>query len=252
VSSRTASVLLSALDISGGASDGVSCKQSAGATTSVRLLNSNVRASVGVGVTVDTCGLTINASTISSNGGGGVSTTNCSVSIDASTISSNGGGINVASGTYTITNSFIVGNGPGGRGVNFGDSATGTFAFNTVAKNRVNSGVGGLNCGAGMAKTISASLVWANDLEAGTQFVGKCSLDGVVTGLDAFPNAGQKAIVFVDEGTLNYHLKPADPLNATCCIDQAKPPTSPNADHDVDLSKRPKGKGYDFGAHEVK
>jgi hypothetical protein len=55
----------------------------------------------------------------------------------------------------------------------------------------------------------------------------------------------------------DYRLKLNDPANSGaggCCVDKVAAPGTPNADHDVDRTARPKGVGatpFDVGAHEA-
>jgi hypothetical protein len=51
--------------------------------------------------------------------------------------------------------------------------------------------------------------------------------------------------------TSDYHLVANDVTNGACCVDKIAAPGTPNADHDVDATHRPKGASWDIGAHEV-
>jgi len=115
------------------------------------------------------------------------------------------------------------------------------------------SAAGGIACNA--AATITDSIVVGNNLSAptGTQFIGTCTLAKVVVGTDSTADGGaikNMSPSFVS-GT-DFHLKPSDAANMACCVD--KIPTdlgTANSDHDVDSTKRKKGLGWDYGAHEV-
>jgi hypothetical protein len=184
------------------------------------------------------------------------------VNIDANFIgpANANGGIKLASTTYAITNNIIFENGDTVTatfaGVVFDDGCPdGVFAFNTIAGNKVKgNNPGGVKCGANN-NTIRDSIVSHNVMTSSpttTQLAG-CTLDHVVTeatdaqGIMLTPS-------FVSLGA-DYHLVAGASANLSCCIDQAtKPPGTPNTDHDVDETPRPKGTGakpYDYGAQEV-
>jgi parallel beta helix pectate lyase-like protein len=206
--------------------------------------------------------LTIKNSTIQNSGKEGVTSAGCTLTLDANVVSANGNeGIKLASTTYVITNNIIHhngGNAPGLPGVTISDSAsTGTFAFNTVAANGgANTVEGGISCpNTGAAKLIQDSIVALNSHNPaanGTQIVGKCQLQSVVTGPDSFTGATQSAPAF----TADYHLDVTATgltANQACCIDKVASAATPNANHDVDEGPRPKvvGTALDIGAHEA-
>jgi hypothetical protein len=240
---------------------GLACTNNAGAASNAAVILRNSRAhdSANEGVLATTCALTLDANIIESNGGGGVSASGGVLTLDASTVSSNNGaGVTVSgSNNYTITNNFIASNGTsaGNPGINIGDSgSTGTIAFDTLSKNGgLNTVEGGVVCpAAGANKVIQDSIVINNSSNAGTQFAGKCQLQNVVTGTDSFAGATMLTPSFV--GANDFHLVASAAANLSCCIDKVGAPGTPNADHDVDETTRPKGTGatpYDIGAHEV-
>ncbi|MCA1664967.1 MAG: hypothetical protein LC659_11970, partial [Myxococcales bacterium] len=171
--------------------------------------------------------------------------------------------VKLASTTFVITNNIVNSNGSssGLPGVNITDAASaGTFAFNTIAANGgANAVAGGVACpttGTAPAIVIQDSIVAQNahnPMSNGTQFVGKCELQSVVTGQDSSTGATQSAPTF----TSDYHLDVSATglaANQACCIDKIASATTPNSSHDVDESSRPKAAGtsLDIGAHEAK
>lgn len=197
--------------------------------------------------------LSLSHVSVHDSSGYGIKSFVCTLSIDASRIHHNkGGGLYLDSGAYAITNSFFTDNGSSGPALNLYDDAGGLFAFNTVAGNATAGGPGGIVCGGAGPKLIQDSIVVGNALSAGSQFFGACTLANVVTG--AGDSAGGLALLpaFLDPTRGDYHLRPADPRNADCCIDRVPRPGTANADHDVDGSARPKGAAWDVGAHEAR
>ncbi|HEY2746901.1 MAG TPA: hypothetical protein VGL86_19900, partial [Polyangia bacterium] len=202
--------------------------------------------------------LTIVNSTIRKGATQGVSSSGCVLTLDSNIISQNTNeGINLSSTTYVLTNNIINTNGAGGfAGVNIDTNSTGTFAFNTVASNGgANAFEGGVTCpSAGTAKVLQNSIIAQNShnpMTGGTQFAGKCTLQSVVTGQDTFSGANQAVPAF----TTDFHLDVSATglsANQTCCIDKIAIATTANSGHDVDESSRPKGNGFDVGAHEAK
>jgi hypothetical protein len=218
---------------------GLACTNNAGAASNAAVILRNSRAhdSANEGVLATTCALTLDANTIESNSGGGVNVS--------------------GSSTYTITNNIIASNGTGAGnpGINIGDAgSTGTIAFDTLSKNGgLNTVEGGVVCpAAGANKVVQDSIVINNSSNAGTQFAGKCQLQNVVTGTDNFAGATMLTPSFV--GANDFHLVASAAANLSCCIDKVGAPGTPNADHDVDETTRPKGASatpYDIGAQEV-
>ena len=204
----------------------------------------------------------ITSSTIHTSGKEGISSTGCTLTLDGNIIFSNTNeGIKLTSTTYVITNNLIVLNGSGGLpGVSIMDQAsTGTFAFDTVAGNGGGMTIeGGISCPniSTTPKLIEESIVAQNahnPATNGTQFVGKCMLQSVVTGPDSFAGAIQSPPAFVSMTDFHLDVGAGLAANQTCCIDKITAPTTPNADHDVDRGPRPKVAGgkADIGAHEA-
>lgn len=260
---QVVTLVVDGLDLGGDASqktsNGLYCSRSGGtASAVVTVRNSSLHDSSAAGIDASSCTLTVDASTVSNNTGAGISASGGTLTVDASIINGNGStGVTVgSSASYTITNNIISGNGSGGSpGVSIGDTgSTGDVAFNTVTKNGgLNSIEGGVVCPAsGTNKLIQASIVVGNSASGGTQFAGKCQLQNVVTGTDSFAGATMLTPTF--QSATNYHLVAGDTMNTACCIDKLAAPGTPNANHDVDSTPRPKGTGstpYDIGAHEV-
>jgi hypothetical protein len=161
-----------------------------------------------------------------------------------------GNGLQVWQPPYQITNSFIY---LCRSGVEFAAIGTGTriFEFNTIVNNTNNAFSGGCDSASGAA--ISRSIVVGNG-DAPNSLSG-CTANNVVTG-----DAGAPAFVNdTDPSKFDFHLATDTAAhlaaNDTCCID--KVPTAydagaPMSDHDYDGTTRPKGPGYDIGAHEAK
>ena len=238
--------------------DGVDCT-SAGGGAMLTIKNSIVQDSGGSGVSSLNCALTLSASTVTGNGGTGVLVVGGSAAIDAATISANmGGGLSfTGSSTYDVGNTFVIGNGLNGRGVTIDDSSDGRFRFNTVASNVFGSNASGIACGVTLSKRIEDSIVVANGMAMNTQFAGVCQLIDVVAGSDALaPQTVTPDFKDTTTPPYDYHLVPNSQNNLKCCVDKVLAGSVDGGaaalpDHDVDLSQRPKGAGWDIGAHEV-
>jgi hypothetical protein len=152
----------------------------------------------------------------------------------------NGVGLLLGSGSYSITNSFIVDN--VGSFAIIGQGATGVFQFNTVANNKR-----GVNCN----NNVLEASIFYNNTSMGSEFNSSTSctfLNGTVTSASAVQP------VFI--GTTDYRLNPSSSVNATCCIDQVHGTVDGGGaqllDHDYFLDARPQGNGWDVGAHEAR
>jgi hypothetical protein len=206
-----------------------------------------------------TATLTVLNSSIHGSGQVGVDSSGCTLNLDGNIIgpTNAGGGVKLASTTYTITNNIISENGTGTvPGVSIDNTSSGTFAFNTVARNHVTgTNLGGVDCGTiNPKKPLLHSIIWGNDLDSvgGTQIGAKCALTSVVVGTDSTTDPG--AIKQDPSFTPDYHLKLNDTANVGdggCCVDKIMNPGTENSDHDVDSTHRPKGMSWDVGAHEV-
>ncbi|MEO6952387.1 MAG: right-handed parallel beta-helix repeat-containing protein [Polyangia bacterium] len=207
-----------------------------------------------------TARLTLTRSLITSSGGDGVDATGCAVTLDANEITSNhGGGIKLAGGTYTVTNNIIAANGnvttgtvPGFVAATDAAAAGAGFAFNTVAKNLVSGGAGGIDCSLA-SHAITASIVTGNTTASATQFSGACAFTNVVAGSSEGSMAtGLTRLDPAYVSTSNFRLDMTAGAPATannqCCVDQL---TSGGTDHDVDSKARPVRAKWDLGAFEA-
>jgi hypothetical protein len=202
-----------------------------------------------------TATLAIVDSAIEKSGGAGVNALRCTVRLDRDLVDGNAGpGLHLDTGTsYSVTNTIVFGN---GGGVTIATSATGDFRFDTVAMNMAAAGpFGGITCSGSTARLVEDSIVWGNATSGGTQIAGSCKLSNVVTGNDTFTGAVRLDPSFVNPtATGDFHLKPMDAANGACCVDKV---TAGDGGatmlpaRDVDGSHRPKGAGWDIGAHEV-
>jgi hypothetical protein len=206
-----------------------------------------------------TASLTIARSLIVGSGADGVDSTKCILTLDANEITKNqGGGVSVTGGTYTITNNIISGNGNNTAATVPGfltdTTATGSFAFNTVAYNQVTgtTAVSGINCST-TDHAISSSIVYNNTpLVAGTQFANACTLTNVVVGMtDTVTSAGAIKLNPALISAANVRLDVSNTANTTtndmCCIDRL----TSGPDHDVDQTHRPINVKWDIGAFEA-
>jgi hypothetical protein len=152
----------------------------------------------------------------------------------------NGVGFFAGTGTYSVTNTFIVDN--VGSFAMIGMGGTGVFQFNTVANNKR-----GVNC----SNNVLEASIFYNNMSMGSEFnsITSCTfLSGTVTSASAVQP------IFL--GTADYRLNPTSSVNTTCCIDQVHATVDGGAaqlpDHDYFLDKRPQGNGWDVGAHEAR
>jgi hypothetical protein len=152
----------------------------------------------------------------------------------------NGVGLLLGSGTYSVTNTFIVDN--VGAFAVIGQGGTGVFQFNTVANNKR-----GVNCN----NNVLEASIFYNNQSMGSEFNSMVSC--------SFPNGtttSASAVQPIFLGATDYRLDPTSSVNGTCCIDQVHGTVDGGAtqltDHDYFLDKRPLGGGWDVGAHEAR
>ena len=209
-----------------------------------------------------TATLVIARSRIKGSGGDGVDSTRCAITLDANEVISNqGGGVKLSGGTYTVTNNLIALNGNQGSAgvpgflVDTAAVAAGPgFAFNTVAKNQVSAGAGGIDCSV-VSHAITASIVTGNTTASSgsSQFANACTFTSVVAGSTEVSTAtGLSKLDPVYVSTANFRLDmtagDAATANNACCVDQL---TSGATDHDVDSTRRPIRGKWDIGAFEA-
>ena len=142
--------------------------------------------------------------------------------------------------TYTIENNLFVNNGTIGSPatIYLPDTNVGVFRFNNLADN-VLGNAPMVDCGAAAAKLIEGNLLRGNTTS--TSFTGNCTLVNTITPVG--DTTGTPASFNLDG---NYKLQ-AFANALACCIDKlsAGPAT------DYDGTPRPKGAGFDIGAHEL-
>lgn len=235
---------------------GISCTGAAGTTTSVTLRRVSAQGAS------DTNGAIAE----------GIVTTQCNVLITESTFKNStvGGSFNFQSArTYSITNSFFVGNKD--RGVQFTGNGTGTFAFNTVASNSpaTTNSAGGIDCGSNAYRVLEGSIFALNGREGigggkVSQIINRCILINTVAYLsgatDGVADALPGPVEFVSTmAPTNFRLETADATklmtNRNCCIDKIAGTVDGGVmtlpTRDVDGNARPKGGKWDIGAHEA-
>ena len=172
---------------------------------------------------------------------GGVYATLCSkVTIEKTKVAYAGGyGVYIVGGSgHRVINNAIIDSGSAAEqaGMRLSGGATGLFAFNTIAGNRL----GGVVCDSIIP--VTDSIVTNNG--AGPQVSASCqSLRVVTTGITLDPSymaatmAGDPRLI-------------ADPSNQ--CIDQGMPDANKTIKDDYFGSARPQGNGYDIGFQEVR
>ncbi|HEX4457231.1 MAG TPA: hypothetical protein VIA18_04635 [Polyangia bacterium] len=243
-------VILDGLELGGDTNGlslhGVACTNNTGTASNATIIvrNSGLHDSSGEAIQSNGCNLTVDANIIG---------------VWGSARGNSGGGINLTGiNTSTITNNIIAGNGGLAAviaGITLGSGSTATIAFNTIVGNTASSiGPAGVDCG-NNPTTIASSLFLQNSKSNGSQFGTNCTLSNVVTFASDGDSKGTMtsgAPGFVSSS--DYHLVAGNAVNTACCIDKipvTPAPTTPNHAHDVDLTTRPVGPGYDIGANEV-
>jgi len=166
---------------------------------------------------------------------------------------------------YRIINNVVNGNGQtgGGSGVVIAAGVSGLFSYNTVLNNGEKGIDGGaVRCETGglTTRSVANSIVIQNAMSTrvdasgqplGSQFAGDCRLSNLVVGIDGTvvvpPSEGLiRAIPDLDQSLRLLNT----PNNRMYVIDKGVADDSVRNDHFGGL--RPKGDGYDLGAHELR
>ncbi len=172
---------------------------------------------------------------------GGIYATLCSkVTIEKTKVAYAGGyGVYIVGGSgHRVVNNAIINSGSAAEpaGMRLSGGATGLFAFNTIASNRL----GGVLCDS--IVPVTDSIVTANG--AGAQVSATCQQQRIVTGGITLDPSYMAATMAGDPKLL------ADPSNQ--CIDQGMPDANKTIKDDYFGSARPQGNGYDIGFQEVR
>jgi hypothetical protein len=200
--------------------------------------------------------------TVSANAGGlGISVTGGSLELTRSTISNNAaGGLLITNGaTFKVVNNFFLDNGSFGSFIGGADirgvAGSDAFEFNTLAFNRVQSGLGGgINCtGAGFA--VRNNIVWRNEIAVGGVqqiFTANCAVTSNVVGPAGTYPAGNIMMdpLFQNElaGMRNLRLQATSPARNESDMTSTVIPT---VDFDGEPRPVPTGQKPDIGADEI-
>ncbi|HUS31338.1 MAG TPA: right-handed parallel beta-helix repeat-containing protein [Kofleriaceae bacterium] len=171
---------------------------------------------------------------------------NSYLELDQSTVAGNFDGIiTSASGTFSITNNFIIHNGSATSahgGVDIGSSSPANrFEFNTVAHNQIKDGLilaGGITCPLASSVAVPNNLIVANTGSLGN--AANCVTTGSPPDADAVPYQFKSITPPYD-----YHL-----LGGSKAIDAST--ITSTITNDVDGDFRPQGAKKDLGADEYK
>lgn len=185
---------------------------------------------------------------VNGNHQAGINAGSCAVTVDSSWFENNRyGALRFGPGArYLVTNNFAINNGVSAPAVTIDPTASGTFAFNTLANNYGPS-FGAVDCGMGATpKIIERCIVFNNGSRPGpTQFQGDCELVDTITGRDDIVTGAVRVDPMLDGSTFQL-LPPPNPA-----IDRVLLGASGLLpDHDGNGRPRPAGKGWDVGADE--
>jgi hypothetical protein len=155
----------------------------------------------------------------------------------------NGVGLYLGTGTYSVTNTFIVEN--VGFFAVIAAGGTGVFQFNTVVNNRR-----GVNC---MSPVVIEASIFSGNTYMGIGEFNSMNSCALINGTTTSTDLTQP--IFVNPAGHDYRLDPINQLNTTCCIDKVHSAVDGGASmlsgHDYYLRTRPLGLGWDVGAHEA-
>jgi hypothetical protein len=195
------------------------------------------------GVRGSRCSVTASLTTFRANTGSAVEVIDANGDFDRCTITENGNGMNLDSGVFSVTNSFIVRNQALGAASAFGISIYATttgqrIEFNTIADN-----VSGMAYGGGMECNLAgANASFPNNIivrNSPAQIVGTtCTFPGSLA-QESIEGLNFKS---PDAAPYDYHL-----TAGSIAIDQA---TISSMAYDFDGDARPQGAGRDIGADE--
>ncbi len=203
------------------------------------------------------------------NGGVGIDSLGCNrLVVEQSILLGNRSlGLRVGASTrqYRIVNNVINGNGQssGGYGVSIAATVSGLFSYNTILNNGekgVDGGAVRCEMGGTSTRTVANSIVIQNAMSTrvdasgqplGSQFAGDCRLTRIVVGIDGTvvtpPSEGLiRAIPDLDQSLRLINT----PNNRMYVIDKGIGDETVRSDHFG--GGRPKGDGYDLGAHELR
>jgi hypothetical protein len=186
---------------------------------------------------------------VTSNGQG--ITSACGLTLDRSVLSANTeGALDITAGTIDIRNNVIAKNGnpmlKKTGNVTIAAGVTGSFVFNTVARNDAKqNGIPGVRCAASDVAT-EGNLITENTrrgaFDGGAQVMGKPGCDFLASYTE--PGTGNNDPAWASVDALDFHLTDASAL----AIDHAG--TTCGTPDDIDGETRPDGAGCDLGADE--
>ena len=224
-----ATLTLDNIEVSGGKGTGMPPGQgvNCGNSGTVTVRDSLIQNNASDGIVGNQCGVTALRSQFTNNQRG-IALMNGTASIDRSVIESNRGrGLDLATGLYTITNSFIARN----IGGVFTDIAT--IQYCTIADNG-GSADPGITCGA--TANVGNSIIVRNT---------PANVSATCTPTNSIVATDVSAIQFKspDAPPYDYHLMPN-----SSAVDHG----TGQDDHDIDGDQRPMGSAADLGADEVR
>ena len=176
-------------------------------------------------------------------------------------------GLRIGTGTrqYRVINNVCNGNGQsaGGYGVAIAAGVSGLFSYNTILNNGeagIDGGAVRCELGGTTTRAIESSIVIQNAMSRrqdasgqplGSQFAGDCRLTRLVVGIDGTvvvpPSEGLiRAIPDLDQSLRLLNT----PNNRMYVVDKGIADDTVRSDHFG--GSRPKGEGFDLGAHELR